>query len=335
MEIGILNKRIVVLGSNSFAGSALVRRLLLNGANVIGLNRSNEGPDIFLQYKWSQYSGKYTFIKTDINNDINAIELLLNDFKPNFIVDFIGQGMVAESWENPDHWYQTNIVGKVRLHEILRKLTGLERYIRVSTPEVYGSNETAIGESWIFNPSTPYAVSHSAIDMSLRAYFQRYSFPVIFTRFANFYGPGQQLYRIIPRTIIYASTNKKLQLHGGGSSIRAFIYGEDVADAIERTIMYGKLGEIYHFSPNNFHTIKDIVKMITEYLGVSFDDLVEITADRPGKDQAYLMNSSRAREELGWTPKFQLEQGIENTSNWVKENLQEIKQLPLEYIHKV
>ena len=110
--------------------------------------------------------------------------------------------MVGESWLNPDHWMMTNVVSTVRLHDRLRSFDFLERYVHVTTPEVYGSTEGWVREDAPFNPSTPYAVSRAAGDMSLRTYFATYGFPVVFTRAANVYGPGQQLYRIIPRTIL-------------------------------------------------------------------------------------------------------------------------------------
>jgi len=334
MTFSLKSKRVAVIGSNSFAGAALVKRLLDDGADVIGFNRSPEGSRVFLQYQWTPYSGTYKFFKADINHDLDFIAKTLREFRPSVVADFSGQGMVAESWQNPDQWYTTNIVAKVRLHEILRTLDSMERFIRVSTPEVYGSNESLLGEAWQFNPSTPYAVSHAAVDMSLRAYHQRYGFPVVFTRFANFYGPGQQLYRIIPRTIIYALLGKKLQLHGGGKAVRAFICGSDVADAIVRAISDGVPGEVYHFSPEDFHTIRDVVTAVTTALKVDFDSIVEVAPDRPSKDQAYLMDASRARKELNWRPLVDLRSGIEKTAEWVKANLEEIKTLPLDYVHK-
>ena len=207
--------------------------------------------------------------------------------------------MVAESWQNPAQWYNTNIVAKVKLHDQLRQKDWLERYIRISTPEVYGSQENLLQETWEYNPSSPYAVSHAAIDQSLKAFNKQYDFPVILTRFANFYGPGQQLYRIVPRTIIYALLGKKLQLHGGGTSVRAFISGVDVADAVMRSINYGLVGEVYHFSPERFLTIRKLIEIICSKMGVDFAELVEIAPDRPGKDQAYLMDSEKARRDLG------------------------------------
>ena len=328
-------KRYAVLGSNSFAGAAFVARALADGADVIGFNRSLEPSPIFLPYRNIKGNGSYTFVQADINYDLDAILGELDIFCPQVVVDFAGQGMVAESWQNPAQWYNTNIVAKVKLHDQLRLRNWLKCYVKISTPEVYGSQESLLQETWQYNPSTPYAVSHAAVDQSLRAFHQQYDFPVIFTRFANFYGPGQQLYRIIPRTIIYALLGKKLQLHGGGNSVRAFISGVDVADAVMRSINSGVVGEVYHFSPERFLTIRQIVEIICSQMDIDFSDLVEIAPDRPGKDKAYLMDSKKARRELSWHESHTFEEGVDETIHWVKEYIDEISSLPLNYIHKI
>lgn len=326
--------RIAVLGSNSFAGSSFVANALQRGTQVIGFNRSAEGAELFLPYRRVANCGLYKFFRADLNADIDLIFSELERFRPQVIVDFAGQGMVAESWQNPTQWYQTNILAKVRLHDYLRQVDWLERYVRISTPEVYGSHERSIKETCVYNPSTPYAVSHAAIDMSLRAFHVQYGFPVIFNRFANFYGPGQQLYRIVPRTVIYALTDQKLQLHGGGTSVRAFIHGQDVANGIFASLDVGVLGEIYHFSPEQHHTIRAVVELICERMGIDFFSFAEVAPDRPGKDQAYLMDSSRARHELGWHDSIPFEEGVDQTIDWVTSNLDVIRQLPLNYFHK-
>uniref|UniRef100_UPI0040479D3A GDP-mannose 4,6-dehydratase n=1 Tax=Algoriphagus sp. TaxID=1872435 RepID=UPI0040479D3A len=327
--------RIVVLGSNSFAGAAFVLKALGDGYEVIGFNRSPEGQEFFLPYKESSKQSNYKFYQADINKDLNEIIEIIDSFKPEVVVDFAGQGMVAESWENPSQWYTTNIVAKVKLHDLLRKRDFVKKYIRISTPEVYGSQDHLIKESWDLNPSTPYAVSHASIDLSLRAFNKNYSFPVVFTKFANFYGPGQQLYRIIPRTIIYALTGKQLHLHGGGTSIRAFIHSADVSNGIMDAIKKGQIGETYHFSPNNFYTIKEVVEIICKELSIDFDDFVTIVPDRAGKDKAYLMDSNKSRIRFGWNDNVGLVEGINDTVKWVKENLEEINKSSLDYIHKV
>ncbi len=328
------NKRFAVLGSNSFAGQAFIAYALLRGADVIGFNRSDEGSEIFLPYRKVRTDGSYKFFQADINRDLDRIFSVLNNFRPQIIVDFAGQGMVAESWQNPEQWYSTNIVSKVKLHERLRHSDWLDRYIRISTPEVYGSQDQLSKESSVYNPSTPYAVSHAAIDMSLRAFQQQHGFPVIFTRHANFFGPGQQLYRIIPRTIIYALLGKKLQLQGGGASKRAFIFGADVAHGISLAADQGEIGAIYHFSPERFLTIKEVVEIVCNRLNTPFESLVEMAPDRPGKDLAYLMDSKKARTLLGWSESVTFEQGVDETIAWVRSSINEIEKLPLIYTHK-
>lgn len=325
--------KIAVLGSNSFAGSQFVAHSIKSN-KVLGINRSNEGSELFLPYKKLQKTDNYQFLPLDLNNDLERICIEIEKFKPQIIVDFAGQGMVAESWQHPDQWYQTNIVSKAKLHQFLCGKAWLQKYIRISTPEVYGSSESLIDENASYNPSTPYAVSHAAIDMSLKAYFKQYQFPVVFTRFSNFYGSGQQLYRIIPRTIIYALTNKKLMLHGGGQAVRAFIHAQDVVEGIEAVIEQGEFGETYHFSTSDFVTIKSLVEQIHHIMGVEHQELVEMSQDRPGKDLKYLMNDNKAKTQLAWQPQMTLTAGLIQTIDWVQSNLNDILKLPLNYQHK-
>lgn len=332
--MGTVVKRCAVLGSNSFAGAAFIAKAIEDGLEVVGFNRSAETSPIFLPYRRSVNAGFYRFIRADINHDLDRITKELEKFRPEVIVDFAGQGMVAESWINPDQWYTTNFLAKVRLHERLRNYSWLEKYIRISTPEVYGSSDDHIDEDRGYSPSTPYAVSHAAIDMSLATLHQQYGFPVVIARFANFFGAGQQLYRIVPRTIIYAMIGRKLQLHGGGQSIRAFIHSADVSGGIAACVTSGVPGQKYHFAPEQSFTIREVVETICQRLGISFDSLVDVVEDRPGKDKAYLMDSSKARRELGWQESMTFAQGVDETIAWVRGNLDEIKRLPLDYIHK-
>src|SRR5438128_6481819 len=136
--------RIGVLGSNSFAGSSFVDAALTAGHHVLGINRSPESAPIFLPYRANPRADGYIFKQLDLNHDLGAICRVLSEFEPAFVVDLAGQGMVAESWHDPEQWYETNIVSKVRLHDFLRKQPWLLKYVRVSTPEVYGSTATLI-----------------------------------------------------------------------------------------------------------------------------------------------------------------------------------------------
>lgn len=326
--------KVVVLGANSFAGGCLVAHLLQRGFTVIGINRSAESAACMTPYKLQGLNKNYRFYQLDINKHLDDIIGIIETAKPHFFVDLAGQGMVAESWQAPHQWYQTNLVTKSKLIQALCNKSWLKKYIRISTPEVYGSTENLIKESREYAPSTPYAVSHAAIDMHLYSLFRQYDFPVVLGRFSNFYGPTQQLYRIIPRTILYAKTKHTLTLHGGGKAIRAFIHGEDVASAILAMMEKADSGEIFHFSTDTFISIRDLVARICQQTGTDFDELVTVGEERPGKDLQYLMDDSKARDLLGWKARINLEQGIEQTAQWMEQNWQAIQQEPREYIHK-
>lgn len=328
-----MNARFVVIGSNSFSGAYFVDYLLQEGLDVIGISRSPEPDPVFLPYKKRKKSS-FRFHQMDLNVDLDEIVKGIKNSKPDYVVNFAAQGMVAESWLHPEHWFQTNVVANVRLHDQLRRCDFLKKYIHISTPEVYGSHEGIIKENTIYKPSTPYAVSRAAADMSLMSFYRAYRFPVAFTRSANVYGAGQQLYRIVPRTILFALLGKKLKLHGGGRSIRSFIHIRDVAAGTLQVALQGDLGDIYHFSTDKNISIRSLVKLILKQMGESFEEHVEDTEDRLGKDTAYLLDSSKARKELGWHDQIRLEQGVEETIAWVRDNLDVIKNEPFDYIHK-
>jgi dTDP-glucose 4,6-dehydratase len=326
--------RLAVLGSNSFAGAGLVDLALRRGHDVLGINRSPEGPACFLPYKTNPRAAAYRFLALDLNRDMGRIQGALEEFAPEFVVDLAGQGMVAESWTHPEQWYQSNLVAKVVLHDFLRLRPWLRKYVRASTPEVYGSTDHLIREDQPYAPSTPYAVSHAAVDMSLAAFFRRYRFPVVLARFANFFGAGQQLYRIVPRTVLSALSGRKLPLHGGGTSVRAFVHVRDVAEGLLAALERGEAGQTYHFSPAEFHSIREVVEAVCAELDIPFSQVAEPAPERPGKDQSYLMNADKARAQLGWEPRIGFRDGIRDTIRWVKEHLEELRALPWEYAHK-
>jgi dTDP-glucose 4,6-dehydratase len=326
--------RLAVLGANSFAGAGLVDLALRRGHDVLGINRSPERPAWFLPYKTNPRAGAYRFFELDLNRDMGRIQETLDEFAPEFVVDLAGQGMVAESWAHPEQWYQTNLLAKVVLHDFLRSRPWLRKYVRVSTPEVYGSTDQPVREDQPYAPSTPYAVSHAAVDMSLTAFFRQHRFPVVLARFANFFGAGQQLYRIVPRTILSALSGRKLPLHGGGASVRAFVHVTDVAEGLLAALDRGEAGEVYHFSPAQFLSIREVVEAVCAELEIPFQQVAEPAPERPGKDQAYLMTADKAREKLGWEPRVAFRDGIRETIRWIKEHFEDLRALPWDYAHK-
>ncbi|MGZ5872884.1 MAG: GDP-mannose 4,6-dehydratase [Bradyrhizobium sp.] len=327
-------EKYLILGSNSFSGATFADCLAAGGHDVLATSRSEPPHKACLPYTWQPRPGKVRFQRIDLNHDLDALKTLLASERPTHIVNFAAQSMVGESWLHPDHWMMTNVVSTVRLHEMLRNYDGLQRYVHVTTPEVYGSTDGWVKEDAAFNPSTPYAVSRAAADMSLRTYFANYGFPVLFTRAANVYGPGQQLYRVVPRTILAAMGGEKLRLDGGGKSVRAFIHMTDVADATLKIARHGRPGDTYHISGYELVSIRALVEMIVKHLGKSFDDCVEIGPERPSKDSAYRLDSVKLRSELGWRDTLSLEQGIDDVIRWAKRFGGELANLPAQYRHK-
>ena len=332
-----MGKRLFVIGSNSFSGASFVAHALASGATVFGASRSPEPHPAFLPYRWNASAGareRFQFAQLDLNQDTDRLAQAIEGFRPDYVINFAAQSMVAESWLHPEHWYQTNVVANVRLHDRLRRFDWLKRYVHVSTPEVYGSCQGNVTEEAPLNPSTPYAASRAACDLHLLTFFKQYGFPVVFTRAANVFGPGQQLYRIIPRTILFIRTGRRLPLHGGGHSVRSFIHIRDVAEGTLRVARAGVPGQVYHLATRVTHSIQQVVELICRRLNADFGQVVELVGERPGKDAAYLLDSTKARATLGWEDRVAFEDGVGEVIAWVGGNLEVLRQQPLDYIHK-
>jgi len=329
-------EKILVIGSNSFSGSTFIQNALMNHFQIIGISRSPEIHPVFLPYRSLdlQIQQNYQFYQGDLNHHLDSIMKLIYETNTSYIVNFAAQSMVAESWLYPTDWMMTNVVSTVKFHEQLRKCKFLKKYVHISTPEVYGSCEGLVPPSTSYNPSTPYAVSRAAGDMWLMALYKNYKFPVVFTRAANVYGPGQQLYRIIPKTIMNIKLGKKLPLHGGGHSVRSFIHIQDVAEGTLQALFHADPGEIYHFSTAKNISIRDLVQLICLRMNKQFEDVVNIVEERPGKDAAYLLDSQKALTKLNWRDKISLEEGIDQTIEWVEKNMEVLKSMPRDYVHK-
>ena len=334
-EISKFRMKILILGSGSFAGQALFSDLLANGYEVFGINRS--APKNESHWTWIKNFNKelkdYWF-ELNINNDAERIIELIKDINPSHIIDFMGQGMVAQSWDDPKLWYTTNLSNKVFIIEGIRKLNRLEKYIRASTPEVYGSNSQKIKESNAFNPSTPYAVSHCAIDYHLRCLGKNYDFPYCIGRFANFYGEGQQLYRVIPKAILSFLNGKDFIIDGNGKSLRSFIYSKDIVSAIRKLIFQAKPFSEYNFSSQEEISILNLVTLISKECESDFNRTIKFGPERKGKDLIYRLDCTKAKNELNWESKVNLKEGIKKVHNWISQNNDYLSNKSWNYIHK-
>lgn len=328
-----MSARHLVIGSNSFSGASYVAHLLARGETVVGVSRSPEPIPAFLPYRWGD-TRNFQFHRIDLNNDLPRLVRLIADFQPDYVVNFAAQGMVAQSWERPLDWYRTNLLAMAALHEELRKFPFIKKFVQASTPEVYGNTSGLVKEDAPFNPSTPYAVSKAACDMNLFAYQRAYGFPAAFTRSANVCGPAQALYRIVPRTIFCILSGERLKLEGGGTSVRSFIHIDDVCEGTRRVAEQAKPGSVYHFSTERRASIRELVEMICARMGESFDKHVDVAPARLGQDAAYLLDTARARAELGWAPTRELETIVDDTVRWMREWWNDLKDAPRAYEHK-
>jgi len=325
--------QVCVIGSNSFSGASFCAHLLARGIDVLALSRSAEPHEVFLPYRWKPAKATLKFKQLDLNQDLDRVMTLLDEHKPRLVFNFAAQSMVGESWDKPDDWMHTNVVTVARLAERLRHLDFLDRYVHVTTPEVYGSTDGWITEDAPVNPSTPYAVSRAAGDMLFKIYRETFGLPVVSTRAANVYGPGQPLYRIIPRTVFFLLTGRKLSLHGGGVSTRSFIHIDDVSEATWKIANEAPTGETFHISTNRIISIRELVETLCQMLGVNFEQTVEVAPERLGKDSAYWLNSDKLRN-LGWKDQITLETGLSEVVEWAQRNLSQLENQPIGYVHK-
>ena len=328
-----MTEKYLIIGSNSFSGSNFINFILSKKKRVIGVSRSNEINKVYLPYKSNKYVRNFSFFKIDLNKDCLKLVKIIKKFKPNYIINFSAQGMVAESWKYPLDWYNTNLISQIRLHESIRKFKFIKKYIHFTTPEVYGSSKKILKENFQFDPSTPYASSRAACDLHLKTYIKAYKFPVIFTRTSNVFGPCQQIFRIVPKTIIFGKKNKKIPLHGGGNSYRSFIFIDDVSDAIYKILQKGKIGYTYHITKNKFISIRRLVKKIFKKMSYNID-MTTGSKERLGKDHSYKLSSQLIRTKIKWKPQVKLDDGIEKTINWVNKNFNTLKKHKTEYKHK-
>ncbi len=329
------SRKIVVLGANSFSGQDFVDLLLADADyEVLGISRSPQRSELFLRYRLRRDLSRYRYVQLDMNDQLPELLELLDAEQPALIVNFAAQSEVAPSWIYPEQWFTTNCVALARLVNHLKERRYLERYLHISSPEVYGTCVGTVDESAPLNPSTPYAASKAAADLLLETYRRQFGFPVVTVRATNVYGARQQLFKIIPRSVIYLKLGRRIPLHGGGVAVKSYIHIRDVSCGELAVLRQGDLGQIYHLSPGQGIAVRDVVAGICEQLDRSFEESVDLVGERPGQDAAYVIDSSKAREQLAWRPEIAFEEGISEVIEWVVRYWEQIQAAPLEYQHQ-
>ncbi len=331
-----MTRKIVVLGANSFSGQDFVDLLLDDEAyKVIGVSRSPQQAPAFIRHSSRDLADRFRYFSIDMNRDMDGLLSLLDAERPEWMVNFVALSEVAPSWDNPHHWFQTNCTSQARLINHLSGVDYLKRFLHISTPEVYGTCVGSVNEDAPFNPSTPYAASKAAGDMLLKTYREQFGFPVMTVRATNVYGARQQLHKLIPRTVLFIRSGRPLPLHGGGVAVKSFIHIRDVSRGELSILESGRLGETYHLSPDGGLSVRAVVETICERLGADFDQTVEVVNERPGQDAAYVIDSTKARQEFGWIPEVGFSAGIDEVVRWIEEHWEFLRREPWDYEHKV
>jgi len=330
-----MNGKILVFGANSFSGQDFIDLALEDESlHVVGISRSPERSPLFLRYKLRNDLSRYSYFQLDLNKDMPRILDLIDDWQPAHIVNFAAQSEVGPSWEHPEHWFRTNCVSLAQLVNHISRRKFIRKYLHVSSPEVYGTCRGVVREDAPFNPSTPYAVSKASADMLLATYHRQFGLPLVTVRSTNVYGARQQLFKIIPRSFIHIRLGKKIHLHGGGTAIKSYIHIRDISRGELAVLTDGREGSIYHLSPDEGISVRDLVERICDRMSASFDKATIGVDERPGQDAAYVIDSNLARTELGWSPEIGLEDGLDDVARWIDTYWNQIVRQPFDYEHK-
>lgn len=315
-------KNILVTGGAGFIGSNFVKYILQNyDYNVINFDKLTYAGNLE-NLTDVEKDPRYTFFKGDICEE-KDVEKALKDNKIDTIVNFAAESHVDRSILGPKEFIVTNVIGTQVLLEAVRKL-GIEKYLQVSTDEVYGSlpedkPELLFTEKTPITTNSPYSASKASADLLVNAYYHTFKMPVLTTRCSNNYGPYQFPEKLIPLMIAKAVDGEKLPVYGDGKNVRDWLYVEDHCSAITEVLHKGKIGDVYNIGGNNEWYNIDIVKIILKLLGKG-EDHITYVKDRPGHDRRYAIDSSKIMSELGWSPKYQFDGGIEKTIKWFVDN---------------
>ena len=325
---------IMVTGGAGFIGSNFVIEWLeRHNERVINVDKLTYAGNL-QNLVTLEGSSNHIFVHEDIGNT-KAINQLLHDYKPHFIINFAAETHVDRSIQSPDEFIRTNVNGTFHLLESIRKYCkdiGDKdkynlRFLHVSTDEVYGSldlNEPAFTETHGYNPNSPYSASKAASDHLIRAYHMTYGIPVLTTNCSNNYGPFQFPEKLIPLTIHNALQIKDIPIYGDGQQIRDWLYVSDHCSAIRHVLEEGNVGEIYNVGGCNEKTNLEVVNTICEILdelqpridGDSYKSLIKSVKDRPGHDKRYAINATKIEKNLNWQPTETFETGIQKTVQW-------------------
>ncbi|MDA7714543.1 dTDP-glucose 4,6-dehydratase [Candidatus Pelagibacter sp.] len=331
--------KIIVTGGLGFIGSNLIELLLSRNYYVINIDKVTYSSN-FYNTKEFQKNKNYKFLKYDINN--KKIKQIFNKYKPVGIFNLAAETHVDRSIDSPKSFIDSNIMGVYNILEIFRdfsKKNPKTKLIHISTDEVYGDILSGRSdENYPYKPSSPYAASKASSDHLVSSYVRTYKIPAIITNCSNNYGPKQHPEKLIPKLIYNIFNNKPLPIYGEGTNSREWIYVQDHCEALIKIFKKGKIGNFYNVGSNKNQTNIEICNKLINLANINKivgkNVKIKFVKDRPGHDVRYALNSSKLKNELKWTPKTSLGDGLKKTFEWYYSNNNYYKSIPINDIKK-
>lgn len=333
-------KNILITGGAGFIGSHVVRRFVNNYPNykIYNLDALTYAGNLE-NLKDIEMKENYTFIKGNIC-DIDLVDKIFQENNIDTVIHLAAESHVDRSISDPLAFVQTNVIGTATLLNAARKFWNNQYegklFYHVSTDEVYGSlGETGFFyETTAYDPRSPYSASKAGSDHLVMAFYHTYHLPIVISNCSNNYGPHHFPEKLIPLSINNIIQNKPLPIYGKGENVRDWLYVIDHADAIDTILHKGKMGETYNIGGHNEWTnielIRLLCKIMDEKLGTekgSNEKLITFVTDRAGHDLRYAIDATKLKEELGWTPSLQFEEGLNKTIDWYLENSDWLKKV--------
>lgn len=338
-------KNILITGGAGFIGSHVVRRLVNNYPNyrIINLDALTYAGNL-ANLKDVENKPNYLFIKADIC-DFERLQHIFRQFEIDSVIHLAAESHVDRSIKDPFSFARTNVMGTLNLLESAKRYWNTKDnhkqseniFYHVSTDEVYGDldfDETYFTETTPYDPHSPYSASKAASDHFVRAYFDTYELPVIISNCSNNYGSHQFPEKLIPLFINNIRNNKPLPVYGKGENVRDWLWVEDHARAIDLIFHRGKIRETYNIGGFNEWKNIDLIKVLIQTVDRQLnrkegesEKLITYVTDRAGHDLRYAIDSSKLKNELGWEPSLQFEEGIEITVRWYLENQEWLDQV--------
>jgi dTDP-glucose 4,6-dehydratase len=335
-----MTKNILITGGAGFIGSHVVRRFVNNYPNykIYNLDALTYAGNLE-NLKDIEMKENYTFIKGNIC-DIDLVDKIFQENNIDTVIHLAAESHVDRSISDPLAFVQTNVIGTATLLNSARKLWNNQYegklFYHVSTDEVYGSlGETGFFyETTAYDPRSPYSASKAGSDHLVMAFYHTYHLPIVISNCSNNYGPHHFPEKLIPLSINNIIQNKPLPIYGKGENVRDWLYVIDHADAIDTILHKGKMGETYNIGGHNEWTNIELIRLLCnimdEKLGRekgSNEKLITFVTDRAGHDLRYAIDATKLKEELGWTPSLQFEEGLNKTIDWYLENSDWLKKV--------